>query len=166
MLTWATAQRNAIVLKKEKHNLLETITTSIGSYELLAEQKGIKVVKEIPDDLTLSFDQQTMSTVFINLVNNAIKFTPTDGLINIYTKQDEKHTNIYVEDTGLGMDTETLNSLFLVSNSKIRKGTNNEKGTGLGLLICKDFVQKNGGELNVESEVGKGTTFKITIPND
>ena len=100
-----------------------------------------------------------------NLVFNALKFTATGGAVTIAAFQMPDHTvDISVTDTGIGMNKEILDNLFLLNDSSHRKGTEGEPSTGLGLIICKDFIEKHGGAISVVSEVGKGSTFRFSIP--
>jgi len=103
-------------------------------------------------------------TVIRNLISNAIKFTNQGGKINVYAEQNNISTTITVSDNGLGMTQETVNKLFDISQIHTTKGTANEVGTGLGLLLCRDFIEKHGGKIWVESELGNGSDFKFTLP--
>jgi signal transduction histidine kinase len=105
-----------------------------------------------------------LSTVLRNLVSNGIKFTKNGGVININAEQDSENITISVSDNGIGIKSENISKLFNISQVFTTKGTAKETGTGLGLLICKDFVEKHGGKLWVESEVRKGSNFRFTLP--
>lgn len=105
-----------------------------------------------------------IKTVLRNLISNAIKFTNINGEINVYTNQKDKFNEITVSDNGVGMNAETQNKLFSIETNEPTIGTANEKGSGLGLILCKEFVKKNGGKIWVESELGKGSAFKFTLP--
>lgn len=105
-----------------------------------------------------------LNTVLRNLIANAVKFTNAGGLINIHAEQDNSKVTISVSDNGIGIKPDTLNKLFNISQKITTKGTANETGTGLGLLLCKEFVEKHGGKIWVESELGKGSDFKFTLP--
>lgn len=100
-----------------------------------------------------------------NLVGNALKFTPKEGKITISSVIKNNSVVVSVTDTGIGMSKENLNKLFKKDEHFTTQGTNNEAGTGLGLLLCRDFVEANGGTISVESELGKGTSFKFDLPN-
>ena len=105
-----------------------------------------------------------LRTVLRNLISNAIKFTNKNGVIELQAAANQTEAVISVSDNGVGMTNDTVNKLFKLGSSSSTPGTNNEKGTGLGLLICQDFVQKHGGKIWAESERGKGSSFKFTLP--
>jgi signal transduction histidine kinase len=109
-------------------------------------------------------DEKMLRTVIRNLVSNAIKFTPKGGTINIKAIKTEDAVQVSVSDTGVGMEQETVDKLFKIETSFTSRGTENEKGTGLGLLLCKEFLEKHGGNIWIESEIGKGSTFTFSIP--
>ena len=106
-----------------------------------------------------------MKTIFRNLISNATKFTPKDGCITITATQTNKHIEITVADTGVGIPPKTLPLLFKIENTVTTKGTANEVGTGLGLILCKEFVEKHKGKIWVESTEGKGSKFIFTLPS-
>ena len=105
-----------------------------------------------------------LKTIVRNLISNAIKFTNTNGSVVVYAVQNENFIEITVSDNGIGLDEETLGKLFKIENNVTSKGTANEKGSGLGLILCEEFVDKLGGRIWIESELGKGSNFKFTIP--
>ena len=103
-------------------------------------------------------------TVIRNLTTNTITFTPDGGIILIRASEKNANLEVSISDTGVGMTDDTVQKLFRIDTSKSTLGTNNEKGTGLGLILCKEFVEKHRGRIRVESEVGKGSTFYFTLP--
>jgi signal transduction histidine kinase len=105
-----------------------------------------------------------MRTVARNLITNAIKFTRKNGTVTINSAEEKNHFKIEIGDNGVGMDSETLNHLFRIDVNHKSLGTSNERGTGLGLIICKEFVEKNGGQLKAESKLEKGSKFSFTVP--
>ena len=105
-----------------------------------------------------------LETIIRNLVSNAIKFTKKNGVVTISAKQFSDKVKVSIADTGIGMDKELINDLFKVDKQTNRKGTDNEPSTGLGLILCYEFIEKHGGNIKVESEVGKGSTFSFTLP--
>ena len=115
--------------------------------------------------MSINLDQKLIQTVIRNLISNSIKFTPPNGRISLYLIQSNNLFTISIKDTGVGMEQDKLKTLFELDNEKSTYGTNNEKGTGLGLLICKDFVELHSGKIWAESEKGMGSTFYFTIPN-
>ncbi len=164
LLHWARSQKEGIVINREKLNLAELFDESIKPYTNIAKMKYISILNEIPNDIFVETDKYTMTTTFRNLINNAIKFTPEKGRIVIYSKLDKGQIEIGIQDTGVGMNQNTINNLFRIDKSFSTPGTNMEKGTGLGLILCKEFIEKNDGHIYVESELGKGSTFKIVLP--
>jgi signal transduction histidine kinase len=144
--------------------LFDLATKSTRLFHAPATQKNIQIHNNICKDLVVNIDKNMMNTVIRNLVNNAIKFTPNNGQITLHCAKEESHIHIQVSDTGIGMSAAKCESLFNeITTRNSTLGTAGEKGTGLGLLICKDFVQKHGGSIWVESEVGKGSCFHFTI---
>ena len=98
------------------------------------------------------------------MVSNAIKFTPQKGLINIFTKELEDSVQITIADTGIGISSEDIDKLFRIDINNLEIGNSKEKGTGIGLILCKEFIQRHGGKIWVESSLGKGSSFSFTIP--
>ncbi|MRT92883.1 tetratricopeptide repeat-containing sensor histidine kinase [Ancylomarina sp. 16SWW S1-10-2] len=164
LLTWARTQTGEIKIKKEPLVLKDLVQKCVDLYGQSASAKHINIAVSIPNDIKLIVDKNT-SMIFIgNLINNAIKFTPDGGLITINTSEKEESVNLHIVDTGVGMTPKMLNNLFKIDENTSTKGTNNEKGTGLGLILCKEFIEKNGGNIKVTSEVGKGSEFIISLP--
>lgn len=130
----------------------------------MADSKHINLDNAIEDDTYVFADKGMIDGVVRNLVSNAIKFTEYKGKILIYSKNDSSQIEVGVKDTGMGMNEETLSDLFNFINTKPSKGTNDEEGSGLGLLLCNEFVEKNGGKIYVESKLYEGSTFKFTLP--
>ena len=112
----------------------------------------------------ISADQNMLNTILRNLITNAIKFTHKDGSISIASRVKNGKNEITVSDTGIGMNESTREKLFKINEKISIRGTEDEKGTGLGLLLCKEFVERHGGEIWAESELGKGSEFKFTMP--
>ena len=164
LLLWARSQTNKIEIVKENLNLKKVVIESIDAYKPGTKKKNISLVIDIPDMFFINADKFTMSTVIANLFSNAIKFTPINGNIKIEVSQMDKFLEISISDSGVGIPPEIIPGLFLPGESVSTLGTDNEKGSGLGLLLCKEFVEKNGGKITVESEVGKGTNIKFTVP--
>jgi signal transduction histidine kinase len=129
-----------------------------------AEQKQITLKISIPEEVIVYADFNMVDTVIRNLVSNALKFTHPGGTVDVSVRQDEKYIEVSVSDTGIGIAREHLSKLFRIETKYKKSGTAREKGTGLGLILCKELVEKNGGTIWVESEVGKGTTFRVTLP--
>jgi len=164
LLTWARSQQGNIEIVKEEQNLCELVEQAVAPYTPNSRKKNIDIEIDIPKDQLLFADKYTMSIVIGNLVNNAIKFTPDGGCINISRNLNSNHIELLIRDNGVGMTDEQKNKIFKIEENSSTLGTNNEKGTGLGLILCKEFVEKNGGDIRVESEIDKGSVFIITLP--
>ena len=124
----------------------------------------MKLISHIEDDVIAFADSNTFNLVVRNLITNAIKFTNEGGKIEIGAKEKGPDWLIYVKDSGIGMSKQVIEILFDKTAPYTTRGTANEKGTGLGLILCKEFVEKNGGKIWVESEEGLGSTFWFTLP--
>jgi signal transduction histidine kinase len=131
-----------------------------------AKAKNLTLVSSISDTTTVFADKNMLDTVIRNLVSNAIKFTPVNGKVEILSEEKDGEVEITISDTGVGISPEDIEKLFRVDISHTTIGTGEEKGTGLGLILCKEFVEKNGGRIWVESEVGKGSQFHIRLPSE
>jgi signal transduction histidine kinase len=130
------------------------------------QKKELQFLNKIPPELELFADMNMLSTIFRNLISNAIKFTPRGGRVIVSaTKNADGETLIAVRDTGIGIPADMLPVLFKVGAKTSRPGTEGESSTGLGLVLCKEYVEKHGGKIWVESTEGSGTTFFFTIPN-
>jgi signal transduction histidine kinase len=129
-----------------------------------ANAKNITINYSAPDEINIFADIDMFKAVLRNLVSNAIKFTNNGGAININAEENSGNVTISVSDNGIGIKPHDLTKLFDISQVRTTTGTSEETGTGLGLLLCKEFVEKHGGKIWVESEVGKGSDFKFTLP--
>ena len=128
-----------------------------------ADNKNIALINTIDRDVIAHFETKSMSTVFRNLISNAIKFTPVNGTITFSCKADHRNVYVTITDSGVGMSDEVIEKIFKKNEHYSDLGTNEEKGTGLGLHVIKDFVKKNNGEIVVESTLGKGTSISIIL---
>ncbi|MCX6237482.1 MAG: ATP-binding protein [Bacteroidia bacterium] len=165
LLTWARAQRGEIVFNPLQINLFNLVKSNIDLFLSTAENKKIIIANEIDPDLIFEFDQEMINTVIRNLISNAVKYTSADGIVTISAKEIDDSVEINIKDTGIGMDSETAGILFVTNPNRTRKeGTKGEKGTGLGLILCNEFIRKHGGNIWVESKPGKGSTFKFSLP--
>ena len=164
LLLWANAQRNKIELTKERLNLKKLVVQSIEAYLSAAENKNIQIEIQVPILLNIYADEFMLRTIIANLFNNAIKFTNKKGNIKIDAKQTDDHIEICVADNGIGIPPEIIPNLFLIGENVSTLGTDNENGTGLGLLLCKEFVAKHNGRIWAESILGKESKFYFTIP--
>jgi signal transduction histidine kinase len=149
----------------EKLNLKEKIEACLDVLSESARKKRIGLFFSIPDELDAFVDNHMFDAVIRNLVSNAIKFTPAGGKVNVTAGYNNEHSiEVIINDNGIGMTPELKNKLFMISEKTNRNGTEGELSTGLGLLLCKEFIEKLGGRIWVESEVGKGSVFSFTIP--
>ena len=165
LLTWSKTQRGNITVEEVQFNLSKIIETNINILKLAAEKKNISIENNTDQEICAVADREMISTVFRNLVNNAIKFTPPGKKIRINTLMNKKHVIVEVQDEGIGIEPEDQKRLLRIDDKFKTEGTQGEKGTGLGLIICKEFIEKNGGTIEVESTPGKWSIFRITIPS-
>lgn len=164
LLLWSRAQTGRIEKSPETFNLNYLINQNINLLKLQAENKNIALTYEGNDQIEVFADMNMLTTVIRNLINNAIKFTPNGGKITITTTQQNDFAIVCIADTGVGMSIEVQKKLFRIDVHHTSLGTNEEKGTGLGLIICKEFVEANGGKIWVESKEGEGSQFYFSIP--
>jgi PAS domain S-box-containing protein len=164
ILTWARAQQGSIPFKPQNLSLRDVCNDVLMTLHPTASAKNIVIKCLAEDHLNVFADIDMLKTVLRNLVSNAIKFTNTGGAIRITAEQKDSNVTISVSDNGIGIPPENLAKLFDISEVLTTKGTAKETGTGLGLLLCKEFVEKHGGKIWVESEIGKGSDFRFTLP--
>ena len=164
LLNWAKLQNSSIQLYPIEFNLKEFILEKTELYQHIAKGKGIAITHQIPDEFTAYADTHLLETILRNLFSNAIKFTPTGGFILVIASKKNSIIEISITDSGTGMTSEQIDTLFNLETTQPEYGTNGEKGSGLGLVLCKEFVEKNGGTLTIDSQTGKGSTFRFTLP--
>ena len=166
LLEWSRLRRGVMDFIPEKINLKKKIEECIAVLSESARKKVIEILISIPEVIDVLADSHMFDTVIRNLISNAIKFTPVGGKVTLTAGYIEDHTvEIKISDSGIGMTPELKDKLFLLNEKTSRKGTEGEPSTGLGLLLCKEFIEKHNGKIRVESEVGKGSTFSFTISN-
>ncbi|MHB8842818.1 MAG: PAS domain-containing sensor histidine kinase, partial [Candidatus Aquicultor sp.] len=165
LLDWARLQNGTIDFTPGECSLKEIVDQNIETIAQRGAQKGITILNEIAEEQTIYADEKMINTVFRNLLSNAVKFTRKDDRITINSQPTTgAMVMITVKDTGVGISGENLSKLFKLDEKVRTKGTEGEPSTGLGLLLCKEFVEKNGGEIWAESEEEKGSTFYFTLP--
>jgi PAS domain S-box-containing protein len=164
LLIWSRVQRGVIEFNPSNNNLSEIIRESVDFLKNNIEKKNLKLYNDITDDMTASFDKYMIATVIRNFLSNAIKFTKNNGEIFINTINEPNSVLVTIKDTGIGISEINLQRLFKIDAHFSTKGTDGEGGTGLGLIICKDFIDKHNGRIMVESLLGKGSTFCFSIP--
>jgi signal transduction histidine kinase len=145
--------------------LRDVVEKNITALNSVSEKKGIKIVNYVNKDISIFADQNMINTIFTNLLSNSIKYSYKNSMVEVSANKENPFVKISIEDKGVGMDRESLNKIFVLNVKKITPGTENELGTGLGLLLTKEFVEKNEGQIvEVKSEVGKGTCIAFTVP--
>ena len=165
LLQWTGMQRGLTDFKPRLLPLKDVAEESLKVFVETARIKSVELSIIIPQRLFVFADRNMLQAIIRNLVSNALKFTPSGGTITINAKQEENNfSQISITDTGIGMCTEILNNLFKLDVNTKRLGINGEQSTGLGLLLCQEFVERHGGKIKVESEEGKGSAFSFTIP--
>jgi len=166
LLEWARSQTGTMEFKPKMQNFAPIVSINIDLLQYNAESKGIKISNRLDNSYEAKFDSNMITTVLRNLISNAIKYTPKNGEINISAKENENYVTICVADNGVGMRPDVLAKLFKLDSKQSIPGTENERGTGLGLLLCKEFVEKNGGKIWAESQEGKGSQFYFTLQKE
>ncbi len=165
LLLWAQIQMNTLEFSIESINLKTLIKNPIGIVEEKAREKNIEIKTQI-DDINVDINAASIKTVIRNLLSNSIKFSHKNSQIEIYSRiiQDNNTIEISIKDNGVGIPKENIDKLFKIETSFSTYGTEKEKGTGLGLILCKELVEKNGGTIWIESEEDSGSTFFFTLP--
>jgi signal transduction histidine kinase len=164
ILMWARTQQGVIPFNPQNLSFSDICKNVFDVLKLNADAKNITLINFTEDHIKVFADIDMLKTVLRNLVSNAIKFTNSGGKISVSGEQTNSSITILVSDNGIGIELDSLAKLFDISEVLTTKGTAKETGTGLGLLLCKEFVEKHGGKIWVESEVGKGSDFKFTLP--
>jgi len=164
LLEWTGLHRGLKTFSPIKTSFAELMVPFLPPLMETAKNKQITLNNDIPDDTAIFADPHMIQTVFRNLIINAIKFTPEGGCIKLSVHNNENGQMFFsIKDSGIGMDQDTLNTLFRIDFKNNRSGTNGEPSSGLGLLLCKEFIEKHGGSIWVESEVDKGSTFSFNL---
>lgn len=165
LLNWARSQTGKIKIQPEFINIKDIADACFEVAAISANEKNITLKSKLTKQDIAFADKDTITTVIRNLISNSIKFTNNNGEVTIWAYNRNEVIEIFISDTGVGIDKENLDKLFSIDKKISTKGTNHESGTGLGLIICKEFIEKNEGSIDVESEPNVGTTFIITLPN-
>lgn len=164
LLTWSKAQLHGINPAPELVNLRQVVVQVVSVLKVAARGKRIIITTQLDSEWQVYCDPNMLHSILTNLVSNAIKFTPVGGAISIAATAVENDIVVQVEDTGVGISEENIKKILSPSVLFTTRGTNNEKGTGLGLAMCKEFVEKNKGKFEIRSEDGKGSRFIISLP--
>ncbi|MCX6147078.1 MAG: tetratricopeptide repeat-containing sensor histidine kinase [Candidatus Kapabacteria bacterium] len=164
LLEWSSSQKNLIVFNPSQFDLYLIAQENTKMFELAADHKNIKIINNVKVNSIVKADLNMIKTTIRNLVSNAIKFTPPQGTITINSIIENGIIRVSISDTGVGMSDGIRNKLFKIEEKVTSLGTNQESGTGLGLILCKEFIDKHYGKIWVESELGKGSTFTFSLP--
>ncbi len=163
MLSWSKSQMEGVAVKLDTVNISDTLHATLDVQKLIANKKGVLLHYEIPRHLNVKADRDMLQLVVRNLVNNAVKFTPAGGNVNIQSNIKGSDCRLVIKDNGIGIAPEQQQELFTLK-SKPTYGTMNEKGVGLGLLLCKEFIELQHGKIWFISSPGIGTTFYVSLP--
>jgi len=164
LLTWARSQRGHIQIQPESFSVSRTAQRNIELLGTFAHQKGVTIKNSLSPDLTIHADLYMIDRVINNLLSNAVKFSQPGGCVEITSDVNDDYVSISVSDTGVGMPDEILQGLFQVGSRVKQPGTAGEQGTGLGLMLCKEFIERNNGNILVSSRLGVGSTFTFQLP--
>jgi len=165
LLNWSRSQSGNLDFNPMRVNLYEIVDKNVKLSAVQAAEKDIDIQVKLKDSFECTADPDMLNTILRNLISNALKFTPDGGKVIIDASRNDDEVVILVKDTGTGMGKEDLDKLFRIDVKHISVGTNNERGTGLGLILCKEFIQYHGGNIWVESQPQKGSTFYFSIPD-
>jgi PAS domain S-box-containing protein len=164
LLQWARSQSGHIEAKASDDDLFACVYDAMTTHSQQAAIKGIKLINLVKKGVKVWADDYLLSTILRNLISNSIKFTQPGGQISVSYQLVNHEAEITVADTGIGISPDGIDKLFKIENKSSTRGTSDESGTGLGLILCKEFVEKHGGKIWVESKVGEGSQFKFTLP--
>lgn len=166
LLNWARIQTDDLSLNKKQFSISETVRDTIDLLTITAEQKGISLEFDREESFQVYADKQLIATIIRNFISNALKFSNEGDTIKVSVDRDEEHWQVSVKDEGVGMSEKNVDRLFHNRKHPQKEGTQNEKGSGIGLRLCKELAERHGGQISVESELDKGSTFTLTIPTN
>lgn len=166
LLTWAQSQTGSLEFSPTEIEISSVTDETISLLTNIAKNKNITLRSEIKGKQYVNADKNMLETIFRNLVTNAIKFTETHGEVLLSMKRENDHIVFSVKDNGVGIPPQKIATLFEINHKNTTLGTNEETGTGLGLVLCKDFIEKHGGKIWVKSQAGKGSDFEFSIPDN
>jgi signal transduction histidine kinase len=164
LLDWSRSQTGQIRFNPERINLRELIEENLSDIQLFSTSKAINISTEIKEDIFIRADKNMLNTILRNLLSNAVKFTHRNGSIHVSAKINEREVILSIEDTGIGISKENISKLFRLDSKYSVPGTDKETGTGLGLKLCKEFIEKMNGSIYVNSTENKGSEFVFSIP--
>jgi PAS domain S-box-containing protein len=163
LMVWSRSQTGRMECNPVQFDLMESILEITAMFDDIAWQKGIVIKRELPPKVAVFADRSMINTVLRNLISNAIKFTNPGGEIILTVIEEKNKLTVSVKDNGIGIPNNSIDKLFRIDENYSTRGTASETGTGLGLILCKEFIEKHNGEIRVESEPGKGSTFYFTL---
>ncbi len=166
LLEWSKIKRGAINFTPLEHNIKLIMDQIVNILIISANNKNIKIINKIGNHQIAYVDPQMFNTIFRNLIQNAIKYTPANGTIEIGHTEDDNFDVFYVKDSGIGMSPEIKNNLFKIEKKTLREGTEGEPSTGLGLLLSKEFAELHNGRIYLDSEENIGSTFYVAFPKN
>lgn len=166
LLTWSRLQTGTLTLRPHRLNVRAVIDEIAGLFAVQIRRKQLALTNDIPPGIFLHADDYMMRSVFQNLISNAIKFTPRHGRVTVSFAECANRIEISISDTGVGIPSNEMQNLFRLDAMHSSLGTENERGSGLGLIICREMIEKHGGSLSAKSTMGEGTTFTISLPAD
>jgi signal transduction histidine kinase len=164
LLTWARNQTGGLQFNPQQINVKQMVEENIALAESQAARKNIQLSATIEHTCMLIGDENMINSVIRNLLTNAIKFTPQNGKVSVVLAEENGSCALSVSDTGIGIAPDRLDTLFSIETKHKTKGTDQEPGTGLGLILCKEFVGKHGGRIEVTSKTGEGSIFRVLLP--
>lgn len=164
LLDWSRIQLGKMPFEPENFFIVQSIEFILNLVKANAIKKEITISQSVPDGQLVFADEKMINSVFENLISNAIKFTKRNGKITISSVENDDKVILTVNDTGIGIDSEALDKIFRIDSNHTTKGTESESGTGLGLLLCKELIEKNGGSIQVQSQLGVGTSIIFSLP--
>lgn len=164
LLDWARLQTGKMKCVPNKFQLYESVLYATSLVSANADRKEIVIINQIDEKAFVKADERMLNSILENFLSNAIKFTPRNGCITISSTIVNVYHEITISDTGIGMSQEALNKIFRIDANYTTLGTENEKGTGLGVILCKEMIERQGGALKIESEIGVGTKLKFILP--
>ena len=164
LLEWSRANTNSLNINIEPISLVDVVDKAKAMVLPRAQQKKIRIMCVCPHKYMVMADSNLLDTVMRNLLSNAVKFTAEGGSVTITGEESEQHVVVHISDTGIGIKPENIAKLFRIDTNCSTKGTDNEEGTGLGLILCKDFLAKMDGTISVESVPGIGSVFSFNLP--
>ncbi|HDQ44537.1 MAG TPA: PAS domain-containing protein [bacterium] len=164
LLGWALSQTGGFVMNASTFSINKLIREILIQFSDVAEEKQIRIETQYGADDSIHADRDMMAVVLRNLLSNALKYTPENGRVAIETLKMPDTFHIQISDTGIGMDAGTLHDLFRIESVRTVPGTSGEKGSGLGLILCREFIERQGGRIEAESAKGQGSTFTVVLP--